>query len=424
MLLRHILLTSLIAVGTLCIGEEPTRMWTSAGGKTLSAKMMGFEKGRVVLEGAEKQRIVIGREQMAEGDWDFALQWKKGKTHRDWLAPVHWPERVAHPAAEIVAEDGEDRGLQFLSRNYEFVVDAELSKGMMQSLATTAEATLKWIDALPLRLPERQSERFFARVFASQETYLAGGGRADMAGYYVGGPIGKPGVLLVPAASLGAGKFGGKIGIGVGFDTHVLIHEITHQATGDALPLLPRWLQEGLAEFVSRTPYHEGVFDLSERSLAEALKKRLNQMREIGAGHDAVGAAGEWTRVTVPLEKLMADDAGDWKGLSSLREMHRYYFTAHLLTAWLMRLDEGGQATGVRVAFERVHDAVRFLLTQGQEGRWPVALNPGEKLKAESVRQMVHEEILKGRTWAEVDRLMRQQIQTRWSLSITDERAR
>lgn len=424
MLLRHVLFTSLIAIQTWCLGEETTRLWTSVGGQTVSAKMLGFEKGRVVLESAEKKRIVIGQEQLSKADWEFALQWKKGKTPREWLAPVHWPERVAHPAAEIAIKEGEDGGNRFLTRNYEFVVDAELSKGMMQGLATTAEASLKWIDTLPLRFPERHSERFLARVFASRETYLAGGGRSDAAGYYVGGPIGKPGVLLVPAASLGADQFGEKIAIGVGFDTHVLIHEITHQATGDALPLLPRWLQEGLAEFVARTPYHEGVFDLSERALAEALRKRLKQMREIGAGHDVVGAAGEWTRVTVPLEKLMTEDAGDWRGLSSLREVHRYYFTAYLLTAWLMRVDDGGQAIGVRVAFERVHDAVQFLLTQGQEGKWPVVLNPGDKLKAESVRQMVQDEILNGRTWTEVDRLMQQQIQTRWSLSITDEKVR
>ena len=113
-------------------------------------------------------------------------------------------------------------------------------------------------------------DKLMARLLKTKADYIAAGGSEGSAGVFmyratVGGGKRKEGDLredrvMVPFASLGLNEEGEVTSKNV--DSHVLVHELTHQCT--ALNLLPVWANEGLAEYVGYVPYDGEVLDFDK----------------------------------------------------------------------------------------------------------------------------------------------------------------
>jgi hypothetical protein len=117
------------------------------------------------------------------------------------------------------------------------------------------------------------------------------------------------------------------------FDTHILVHELTHQMMHFWLGLLPQWVVEGAAEYAGRLPFRGGKFRVSE---AEAGLKAYVAFRK----KRVVGGVPE----PYPLDKLFSMTSEEWKEMmaSDNSQTQRLYMTSYLLVFYFMHFDGRG----------------------------------------------------------------------------------
>lgn len=176
-----------------------------------------------------------------------------------------WPGRIdSGHDVEISSSVDEDSAKRFiyLSPNYEFICDVELSKNVVKKFAALFEATREYCRELPISTMKAHvpGEKFRNKIllFESKDTYIQNGGPPQSAGVFFSGKE----VVMVPLESLGVKK----VGSGYMFDykgsNKTLPHELTHQLTdGEYFASGARgWFSEGLAEYVAVTPYRSGKF--------------------------------------------------------------------------------------------------------------------------------------------------------------------
>ncbi|MCB1208980.1 MAG: hypothetical protein KDK97_06615 [Verrucomicrobiales bacterium] len=401
----------------LLVHPVAAREWHDLKGRVIEGAMLGFLKGKVLIDLPSGERALLTETNLSADDRNWLEEWLAAHSGEAALAPVVWSQRVAHPPVKVTQAEPTGNGTLFRSANYEFQTDSAVSAGIMNDFATVAESTLRLVDDLPLTLPERGDSKLLARIFGSRAAFEKGGGQPGVAGMYLGSMLGRGGYLVVPMSSLGAQVFAGRFTKGYGYDAQVLIHEIAHQGMGEVLSFLPQWLAEGLAEYVACMPYHDGAFHTTMRDVGAGIRQRLVKMREIGQERDLFDQRKKTgtTIVKVSLPDLMKAAETGWAG--DLRQKHRYYFTAQLLTTYLLRLDGDGQATKLRLALDEACAARKYLLTRGEQGKWPVDLSKVPAIDFNVVPKRINELVLAGRTWEQLEAQMLAAFSKEWGLT-------
>ena len=170
------------------------------------------------------------------------------------------------------------------------------------------------------------------------------------------------------------------------YDATVLIHEMAHQVTAPLIPLMPRWMAEGLAEYTANIPYHNGVFQLGERERLLALRQRLDYYQQLS--RDGV-VQGPWI---MPPSQLMAMPDSEWNtargGREAVLTLHRLYLSSMFLTHYFLHFADNGDARRMRVYFEVLNKAAEHLASRGQRGSLPPEVMRRPNASLDEVRQL------------------------------------
>ncbi|MFZ4767653.1 MAG: hypothetical protein ACOYMN_22115, partial [Roseimicrobium sp.] len=263
----------------------------------------------------------------------------------------------------------------------------------MNDFATVAEGTIRLLYSLPVSFAPIDGKMFHARIHSSAERYAKAGGPAGSAGVFISRSISGEGVLLVPFESLGIERFLGRNTKGYDYDATVLIHEMAHQITAELLPLMPRWMAEGLAEYAGTMPYRNGVFQLGERERVLALRQRLEFYQKLSR------SGLQTTRWVMRPPDLIRMDDSAWNTANPSSDaqlmVHRLYLSSLSLVHYLLHYADNGDARRIRLYFHTLGDAAKYIRTKGVEGTIPATLEQGrnnsiDDIRAHFLRALVH----------------------------------
>ncbi|MEZ0277384.1 MAG: hypothetical protein ACAH88_20905 [Roseimicrobium sp.] len=375
-------LTLLLLGGSVLLARE----WKNGDGRTLEAEMLGVDRDRAVVMMPNRQRATLRIADLSPADQAWIKEWSAGKSVTQALPPAPpWPANVQQTPIFVKGGGASaEGGFVFSSTHYDFACDAEMSTAVMNDFATVAEGTIKLLHSLPVKLPSLEGRTLQARILRSRENYAKAGGPEGSAGVFISNGRGE-GVLLVPFESLGIVNFLGKNTKGDGYKATVLIHEMAHQITADLIPLMPRWMTEGIAEYAAMIPYRNGVFYLGERERVLAMRQRIEFYQQLTRA--GVDFSGRW--VMKPSE-LVNTPSEQWdttrQGHDAQIALHRLYVSSMYFAHYLMHMADNGDARRIRNYFHVVGDSIRWLHTNGREGSLPEALRTSDRLSLEGVR--------------------------------------
>jgi len=349
----------LTRVSLLCLlaGVMPAfaedRLWTSTYGKTVTGSIIALEDGEISLQSGDKVfKFPLSR--LSEADQGFAAKWKEEAEKemaesasflgdfRDLEIGV-WPTDVSAEfevdAIEIVKEDA-DAGLYvYRSPHFEFESPLRLSKSVVREFARIFEASFEFAKIIPIGLNPQPSKGGFytTKLYETKDAYYADGGMEGSGGMhtytYRGDEI-LSSMIKVPLSNLGVEFTGTRYIVDHKKQSGILIHEIGHQITGRWLPVLPTWVKEGLAEFISVQPYDNGRFRLTQLDRA---------IREDIAGMS--GSDKEFTMIGA--ERLMKIGGDEWASELASGKGSINYRSANVLFYYFLRLD--GEGKGERL---------------------------------------------------------------------------
>ncbi|MCB1237794.1 MAG: hypothetical protein KDM91_22200 [Verrucomicrobiae bacterium] len=345
-------------------GEETVRVWTGQDGRVIVASLRRADSESVTLRLVDGRETVVPLGKLSETDRDY-LKELDSKPR-----PASMPDRSS--IGPKIAVGGGPR--TFTTAHFVFQSESDLTKGFVSDAARVFESTLKAVEALPLGIvpkPPEGETRFQAR-FMGRDTFEKkyrerqndGGGVAgnpalrDIAGIY----IPRLGEVWVPFSSMGVTATASFVNLRGNNDMGTLIHEITHQTMHDRLPMMPHWVQEGLAEYMEVVPYRNGSFEFGQA--AEGLRQHLRRSQSLR----------EDQPVPMPRPSAIIEE-GDatWRGGRDdyLKSLMLVYFYMHLdrpdqpgapLADYLKLLDDSRRETVRSIADHNA--AVRTYETQ------------------------------------------------------------
>jgi len=389
--------TGLLLLIVLCASTPalPREWKEAASGRTVEAELLGIEQGKAVVVLASKQRFGLPIENLSDTDREFIKEWATGKSPGQLLPPPTWPAIVQQPEINVKGGPQADGTFEFESAHYEFHCDAEVSVSVMNDFATVAEGTIRLLHSLPVKYPPLEGKTFHARIVATPENYARAGGPPGSSGVFISGSLSGEGVLLVPFQSLGIERFLGRNTKGYDYDATVLIHEMTHQVTAELLPLMPRWVCEGLAEYVGCMPYRNGVFQLGERERILALRQRLEVYQRL-TREAGVNAGQSW--ILKPSEVVRMKDVA-WMTANPTRQaqltLHKLYLSSMFLVHYFLHYEDQGDARRIRLYFNTLNEAALYIRTRGEMGRVPDALESNRIATKEDVCDLFLRDLFK-----------------------------
>jgi hypothetical protein len=238
------------------------KLWTDRLGRTFEAEFVRVDGAQVILKLPNDRVFGLPLSDLNEKD-------RNGLQGLEALKPSMvvsanftsvWPKEVRLDGAVIcktVKEDPATNSYIYESPNYRFTCDARVTDDALRNFSVMFETTRKYAKALPLGMAGKEREgKLDIYLFATMQGYLRAGGMYGSAGCYCRG------VVFVPMESLGLRRGGTGFGLDSRGDNAVLVHELTHQLTPDIYlqPGVSGWFGEGLAEYLSSTPYTWGFF--------------------------------------------------------------------------------------------------------------------------------------------------------------------
>ncbi len=374
-------LVLLLMGGTVSLARE----WKNGDGRTLEAEMLGVERDRAVVMMPNRQRASLRIADLSPGDQVWIKEWSEGKSVLQALPPAPpWPANVQQAPIHVKGGASVEGGFVFSSKHYDFTCDEEMSPAVMNDFATVAEGTIKLLHSLPVKFPSLEGRTLQARILRSRENYAKAGGPEGSGGVFISNGRGE-GVLLVPFESLGIVNFLGKNTKGDGYKATVLIHEMAHQITADLIPLMPRWMTEGIAEYAAMVPYRNGVFYLGERERVLAMRQRIEFYQQLTRA--GVDFQGRW--VMKPSE-LVNTPTEQWdttrQGHDALIALHRLYISSMYFAHYLLHMADNGDARRIRNYFHVVGDGTLWLRTRGREGSLPEDVQKNDRASLEEIR--------------------------------------
>lgn len=385
-----------------------SREWKDAtSGRAVEAELLGIERGKAVVVQPDMKRFALPILRLCEADQMYLEAWSDGKSAADQLPLPWWPATVQQGNVRVRGGPQADGSFKFWSKHYEFHCDAEVSASVMSDFATVAEGTIRLLYSLPIKYPPLEGKSFQARILSSQEMYAKAGGPPGSAGVFITGGLRGEGVLLVPFQSLGIERFLGRNTKGYDYDATVLIHEIAHQVTAELLPLMPRWMSEGLAEYAANMPYHNGVFQLGARERELALRQRLEFYQQLSRNL-GVNAGSRW--VLTPSELVGMKDAA-WVTGNRTQEaqltLHKLYLSSMFLVHYFLHYADDGEARRIRLYFHELNDAALYIRTNGEQGVVPESLENRRELTLNDIRSFFLRELFTPEELPSLDRQFR-----------------
>lgn len=194
-------------------------------------------------------------------------------------SPSGWPQKVPVPD-ETTLQQGEKQGQFFVyeTNNYIFFTPVEIDEnacdtvGRLFECAYAANKAVAEVVPVPRTEEEREGKKYRVELWPTKQQYVAQGGSPTSAGVFVysarrmpgeNGPITEKTLasdkVMVPFESLGLSADGHVAKNDI--DTHVLVHELTHQ--NFVFNGLPIWCNEGWAEYIGYVPYVGEDLDFS-----------------------------------------------------------------------------------------------------------------------------------------------------------------
>lgn len=329
------------------------RTWTSTDGKTVTGSIIALEGHEISLQSGDKVfKFPLTR--LSQADQDFATKWKADAEKemaesasflgdfRD-LTPGLWPTDVSAEfevdAIEVVKEDEAAKLYIYRSPHFEFESPLRLSTSVVREFARIFEASFEFAKIIPLGLnPQPSAGGYYkTKLYQSKEDYYVDGGMQGSGGMhtysYRGDEI-LTSLIKVPLSNLGVEYTGTRYIVDHKKQSAVLVHEIGHQITGRWLPVLPTWVKEGLAEFISVQPYDNGRFRLTQ--LDRAIRDDVARMS---------GSDKEFQMIGV--ERLMKISGDEWASELASGRGSINYCSANVLFYYFLRLD--GEGKGERL---------------------------------------------------------------------------
>lgn len=197
-------------------------------------------------------------------------------------SPGDWPKGIPVPEETMLVSKGQQPGVGFIyeTNNYRFhspvaiEEDAQRTIGRLFECAFAANKAVGEVLPVPRTTMDRTEKKYLVELWPTKQQYIQKGGPADSAGVFTcmfrraaGSSSDSPGPLreediagdkvMVPFESLGLGSNGSIVSRDI--DTHVLVHELTHQNfVRNGLPI---WANEGWAEYLGYVPYMGETLD-------------------------------------------------------------------------------------------------------------------------------------------------------------------
>ena len=214
-----------------------------------------------------------------------------------------WPSvtRIADMLPARTVKDGPGEWI-YETQHFRFVSDAPLALSAVKEIARIFEGTYTANLALPIDSPCGHYQvcergRFIAQLFEHYDDYIKAGGHEGSAGVFIwqewrlNGTLVDTGMekgrVLVPFRSLGLEKRGPRyVRSGRKIEAKTLAHEITHHMTCPGANL-PKWLAEGLAEYVGLS--YEGNGQTRFSGNRNTISKFVSDYGENRAGGRAIG---------------------------------------------------------------------------------------------------------------------------------------
>lgn len=206
----------------------------------------------------------------------------------------------------------------------------------LRNFAVMFEATLKYAKALPLSMGGAAGAdgRLQIRLFGTQAAYNAAGGPPGSGGLFTRGAV------FVPMESLGLKNVGTGYSLDIRRHNKVLVHELAHQLTPNAYfaPGAQGWFSEGLAEYLSITPYNWGYF-------SPDVHGNIVKAFATARGADGTGGRGIGTEIAAPkLHSFFLMPYGEFSG----KNANFNYALGLLLTHYFFHMEDDGKATRIR----------------------------------------------------------------------------
>ena len=207
-------------------------------------------------------------------------------------SPSGWPDKIPGPE-ETTLKQGAKQGNFFVyeTNNYIFFTPVEIDAnacetvGRLFECAYAANKAVAEVLPVPRTEEERTGKKYRVELWPTKQQYVQNGGSPTSAGIFLfskrmmpgdNGPITEKTLasdkVMVPFESLGLSTDGHVVKNDI--DTHVLVHELTHQ--NFVYNGLPIWCNEGWAEYVGYVPYVGEDLDFT-RCYAVILHKAKEQ---------------------------------------------------------------------------------------------------------------------------------------------------
>ena len=326
---------------------NPPRAWKTAEGQPFQASVVSFDGTTVVFRLANGTQAQLAEIKLGDADRAWLVEWQKKQPIK-----ITLPETVGvEPAqikAEVVSEDAKEEKYVYRTTHFEFESQGKFSQALLREVARNFEATYELLKALPWNIEPKPAsgEYFHARLFKSEEAYLAGGGLPGSGGVYSS----RTEMFMVPFESIGVKLVGKSYAKDDSFETHTMVHELTHQMMHFWMDLLPQWIVEGTAEYTGTLPLHTGHFRVS--AAKNGLKDYIDFLKK-----KTVNGVPE----PFPLEKLFPITNEEWNAVLARnpRASHQLYFTSYLLVYYFMHLDNKGDGQLLARYFREVGDVRR-----------------------------------------------------------------
>jgi SLA1 homology domain 1, SHD1 len=258
---------------TLSLGQgHKPRVWIDEHAREITATYIKVDDEFVHLKLANGKTVPFPIKKLSKEDQEYLSELEDGDTTED-SSPTGekkefnfgnpWPEKVAfRDDAEIVivSEDPDKKEFIYQSRNYEYKCDVRLNKSLVKPFSELFEATYEYCRAVPLALDgsQKAAKKLPILLFETKESYIKAGGPPSSAGVYMP----SRNTVMVPLESVGVKKLGSGYMVDRTKTNSTLSHELTHQLTPhiyyEAGSL--GWFTEGLAEYISNTPYQNGTY--------------------------------------------------------------------------------------------------------------------------------------------------------------------
>jgi len=269
-------LISTIISGVILFSNTYAREWTSSTGKTVNAEFVEANETVVTLKRENDGKIFeLPIEKLVEADIEFIQGQNKdapdevveNEENDEFIDTFEedWPKTVSlKKDFEIEELEPEEGKFIYHSKHFEFIADKKLSKSVVKRFAETFEATLQYMQEIPISsqkaLKHSDQEKKEILLFTNNDDYHAAGGPQGSAGVYMS--RGNSERIMVKMSQLGLKKMASGFTLDRDKSNKTLPHEIAHMFTDPKYfnPGSRGWFTEGLAEYIAVTPYRGAKF--------------------------------------------------------------------------------------------------------------------------------------------------------------------